>query len=175
MMQLRAVNPIFYQDEQVLQAERAWGQLYSTHPIFYKTQQDRFMCGVIPLPPEYFHLGKLVLEENSVLQLSSQEPVFLLFPLDHVSFLCLTLFFRTVGHSTRSTLSSPSEKNNTNLPSEEKCCENQRWAGHRGTDLVNRPCVEVVLPGISPNSPFPCRLALSGLSTHVGHLLHITG
>lgn len=68
------------------------------------------MSGVIPLPPECFHLGKLVLEESSVLQLSSKGLVFLLFPLDHVSFLCLALFFRTAGHSIRSMLSSPSKK-----------------------------------------------------------------
>ena len=35
-MQLRAVNPIFYWDELVLQAERAWRQLYSTHPFFLR-------------------------------------------------------------------------------------------------------------------------------------------
>lgn len=133
------------------------------------------MSSVIPLPPEHFHLGKLVLEESSMLQLSTQGPVSLLFPLDHISFLALALFFRQAGHSTRSTLSSPSKKNNTNLPSVENWCENQRWEGHRGTDLVNRPCMEVVLAGISPNSPFPCGLELPRLSTCAGNLLCLTG
>ena len=133
------------------------------------------MSGVIPLPPEHFHLGKLVLEESSMLQLSTRGPVFLLFPLDHISFLGLALFFRWAGHSTRSTSSSPSTKNNTNLPSVENWCKNQRWAGHHGTDLVSRPCMEVVLAGISPNSPFPCGLELPRLSTRAGNLLCITG
>lgn len=133
------------------------------------------MSGVIPLPPEHFHLGKLVLEASSMLlQLSTQGPVLLLFPLDH-NFLSLALFFRWAGHSTRSTLSSPSKESNTNLPSVENGCKNRRWAGYRGTDLINRRCMEVVLSGISPNSPFPCGLELPRLSIRAGNLLCITG
>lgn len=94
MMQLRAVNPISYQGEQVLQAEHAWRQLYSTHPIFYKTQQNRFMSGVIPSPPEHFHLGEFALEESSMLQFPTWRPVSLLFILNHIDFLVLAIFFR---------------------------------------------------------------------------------
>lgn len=155
-MQLRAVNPIFYRDEQVLQEERAWRQLYSTHPIFHKTQQDRFMSGVIPLPPEHFHLGKLALEESSTLQLSTQGPVFLLllFPQDHISFLGLAIFFRWAGHSTRSTSSASSKKNDTHVSPVENWYKNQRQAGCRATDLVNRPCTEVVFSWNLTKRPF---------------------
>lgn len=133
------------------------------------------MSGVIPLPPEHFHLGKLVLEESSKLQLSTRGPVLFLFPLDHISFLGLTFSVSWAGHSTKSTLSILSKKNNTNLASVESWWENQRWAGHHGTDLTSRRCMEVVLAGTSPSSPSPCGLELPGLSTRTGDLSCLTG
>lgn len=170
MMQLRAVNPIFYWDEQVLQAERAWRHCTLHTQFFYKAQQDRFTSGVIPLPPENFHLGKLVLEESSVLQLFTWGQFFFCFP--YSTSPSWSSFSSDQQDTTRSTLSSPSKKDNINLPSVEK---NQRWAGHHDTDLINRPCMEVVLAGISPNSPFPCGLELPHFSTHAGDLSCIPG
>lgn len=123
MMQLRAVNPIFYWDEQVLQAEHAWRHCTLHTQFFYKTQQDRFMSGVIPLPPENFHLGKLVLEESSVPQLFTRGQFFFYF-LYSTSF-SWSSFSSDQQDTTRSTSSSPSKKDNTNLLSVQKIRDRQ--------------------------------------------------
>lgn len=65
---------------------------------------------------------------------------------------------------------SASKKNNTNLPSVEKWCKNQRWAGRHGTDLVHRPNLTKQSFSFLGKS-----LEIQHLSTRAGDLLYITG